>query len=341
MPERADATFLESVESLRGAIRLHCYRMLGSSHDGDDMVQETMVRAWRAQETLSDRAMLRPWLYRIATHACLDELKRRPARVLASSAYPAASDPAGPIAPGIDEAVWLEPMPDAWLAEPEAQAADARHSLKESVALAFVAALQMLSPAQRATLLLRDVVGLSAEETMEALGMTLGAANSALFRARAAVEEKLAGRDASSFAPRAAEIDEELLARYVRAFDEANMDALVALLHDDVKTTMPPSPIWIDGLAANELFYRTMFKLLRPGGVAYVRTGANGHAAYGFYRPVAPGGPLTLHAIQLVTTREGKVATIDHFRQPAVLPLFGLPVVRPSGDRWGVQHEDR
>lgn len=329
MPDRPDAAFLQAVEPLRGAIRLHCYRMLGSSHDGEDMVQETMLRAWRAQDTLADRALLRPWLYRIATNACLDELKRRPPRLRVSDAGPPASDPTGPIPPG-EEATWLEPMPDAWIAQGETANTEARHALKESVALAFVAALQMLAPAQRATLLLRDVVGLSAEETATALGMTLGAANSALFRARTTVEEKLAGRDAGSFASRTGEIDEALLAQYVRAFEDANMDALVALLHDDVRTTMPPSPMWIAGRAHNEAFFRQMFAALRPGGVAHVRTAANGHAAFGFYRPAAPGGALQLYAIQVVTTRDGKVFTIDHFRQPAIFPLFGLSDSYPA-----------
>src|SRR5215470_14016509 len=194
MHDEVDRFFLRAVEPLRGAIRLHCYRMLGSSHDGDDVVQETLLRAWRAKDSLGDPDRLRPWLYRIATNVCLDELKRRPRRLLASDAAPPSED-AGPPFPRVEEPVWLEPMPDAWLVGAEPADPHARYALKESVALAFVAVLQCLSAVQRATLLLRDVAGLSAEETADALGIGVGAANSALFRARAAVEEKLGGCD--------------------------------------------------------------------------------------------------------------------------------------------------
>src|SRR5579859_494735 len=263
MPPDDESAFLQSIAPLRGAIRLHCYRMLGSSHDGDDVVQETLLRAWRAKESLGDPGRLRPWLYRIATNVCLDELKRRPRRLLASDASPASED-ARPPFPRVEEPVWLEPMPDAWLTGAEPADPQSRYALKESVALAFVAVLQCLSAAQRATLLLRDVVGLSAEETAEALGIGVGAANSALFRARAAVEEKLGGCDASAVARRA-EVDEALLAQYVRAFEEANLDAIIALFHDELRTTMPPVPLWVSGREANVRFYRRLFGGLVPG----------------------------------------------------------------------------
>src|SRR6185503_4579121 len=138
--EPIDTTFTAAVEPLRGALRLHCYRMLGSSHDSDDMVQETLLRAWRARDTLEDPARLKPWLYRIATNACLDELAQRPRRVLASELRPAADPAALPVEP-LDEALWLEPMPDAWLAGAPAGDPEARYTVRESVALAFVAAL--------------------------------------------------------------------------------------------------------------------------------------------------------------------------------------------------------
>src|SRR5687768_33377 len=182
MQDNPEASFIAAVEPLRGALRVHCYRMLGSSHDGDDVVQETMLRAWRSRDSLKDPALLRAWLYRIATNTCLDELKRRPRRALASDLYPPAADLRGPIAPPLEEPVWLEPMPDSWLAAVEPADPGARYTLKERVALAFVAALQCRTPLQRATLLLRDVVGLSAEETAESLTVTTSGANSALFR---------------------------------------------------------------------------------------------------------------------------------------------------------------
>src|SRR5690349_22214783 len=158
MPLSDQEEFLRSAEHLRSAIRLHSYRMLGSSHDADDVVQETLLRAWRAKEALTDPERLRPWLYRIATNVCLDELKQRPRRMLASDASPPSED-ASPPFPRVEEPVWLEPMPDAWLAGAEPVNPHARYALKESVALAFVAVLQCLSVVQRATLLLRDVVG--------------------------------------------------------------------------------------------------------------------------------------------------------------------------------------
>jgi RNA polymerase sigma-70 factor (ECF subfamily) len=332
MPPSEQEAFLRSVEPLRPAIRLHCYRMLGSSHDSDDVVQETLLRAWRAKDSLDDPERLRPWLYRIATNACLDELKRRPRRLLASDASPPSEDAAPPF-PRVDEPVWLEPMPDAWLAGAEPADPHARYALKESVALAFVAVLQCLSPVQRATLLLRDVVGLSAQETAEALGIGVAAANSALFRARSAVEEKLGGADTSAVA-RHAQVDEALLAQYVRAFEEANLDAIVALFHDELRTTMPPVPLWIAGRAANDRFYRRMFGSLAPGQFRHLRVGANGAPALAFYRPASPGAPHTLVAIQLVTTRDGAVVGIDHFMMAEVLPLFGAPPLLPEEARF-------
>lgn len=164
-----DGQFAAAVAPVRAALRLHCYRMLGSSHDSDDMVQETLLRAWRARDTLEDPTRLRAWLHRIATNACLDELERRPRRVLASELRPAA-DPDLAVSDPMDEALWLEPMPDAWMTGVEPDP-DARYHLRESVVLAFVAALQVLTPPQRAALLLRDVVGMSAEET--AVGIRL------------------------------------------------------------------------------------------------------------------------------------------------------------------------
>ncbi|XYH99370.1 RNA polymerase subunit sigma-70 [Sorangium sp. So ce1128] len=324
MHHEMDPSFFEAIEPLRGALRLHCYRMLGSSHDSDDIVQETLLRAWRARDSLEDRALLRPWLYRIATNACLDELKRRPRRAHPADAGPAA-DPLAPIAAASEEPEWLEPAPDAWLEGAGEASPAARYTLKESVALAFVAALSILSPAQRATLLLRDVVGLSAEETASALGIGLGAANSALFRARKTVEEKLGGRDASAFAGAATAVDEALLARYVRAFEDADVGALVALLHEDVRTTMPPSPTWIAGRAANEVFFRRIFATFRSSAPRAVRTAANGQPALALYRRFAPGEAPSLHAIQVLTARAGAIASIDHFMTREVFPVFGLP----------------
>ncbi|WP_394824527.1 RNA polymerase subunit sigma-70 [Pendulispora albinea] len=331
MQDKPDGSFFDAVEPLRGALRLHCYRMLGSSHDGDDMVQETMLRAWRARESLDDPGLLRPWLYRIATNVCLDELKSRPRRMLVSDTCPP-MDPLAPFAPAIDEPIWLEPVPDTWLGSARDPSPAARYTLKESVALAFVAALQLLPPAQRATLLLRDVVGLSAEETASALGLSVGAANSALFRARTAVEQRLGGRDVASIAASTQPVDEALLARYVRAFEDSNIEALVALLHADVKTTMPPAPMWLDGRAANEAFFRKMFSAPKwpPGGLRVLRIGANAQSAFAFYHSPLRGEPVRLHAIDVIDVRHGVIVGIHHFMMQAVFPLFGLPAELPA-----------
>lgn len=317
-----DRSFSEAIEPMRGALRLHCYRMLGSAHDSEDLVQESMLRAWRARESLKDISLVRPWLYRIATNACLDELKRRPRRGLAFELVPP-GDPARPPTPPVEEPVWLEPMPDPWLAEAESPAT--RYTIKESVALAFVAALHVLSAVQRATLLLRDVVGMSAEETAEALELSVSAANSALFRARSAIEEKLIGRPTGSFL--AAEVDPSTVSEYVRVFEEVDLEALIAMLHEEVRTMMPPSATWIDGKAANIVFYRRMLGSVSAGWYRHRLISANGQTAFGFYRPTAPGAPHVLHAIQLVEFREGKIYAIDHFMMKEMFSVFGLPEV--------------
>jgi RNA polymerase sigma-70 factor, ECF subfamily len=309
-------SFAQAVEPLRRQLRLHCYRMLGCSHDSDDLVQETLLRAWRARDSLGDPSRLRPWLYRIATNACLDELAQRPSRVLASELR-APADPNAAAADPLDEALWLEPMPDSWLADAAATDPAARYGLRESVALAFVAALQTLSPQQRSILLLRDVVGLSAAEAAEALDQTVSAANSALHRARESIAARVSPRDPASFATTATDaVNAATLASYVRAIAECDVDAMIALMHDDMHTTMPPSPTWISGRAANEVFYRIMFARWQRGDVEVVPVGANGELGFTFHR----GGEL--RAVEVVELRDGLIARIHHFMQPALLPLF-------------------
>ncbi len=313
MTETFASSFADAVAPLRGPLRLHCYRMLGSSHDSDDLVQETLLRAWRARDTLADPSRMRPWLYRIATNACLDELAKRPRRVLASELRPPA-DPGAGAADPLDEALWLEPMPDAWLADAAATDPAARYGLRESVALAFVAALQTLSPPQRAILLLRDVVGMSAAEAAVALDQSVSAANSALHRARESIATKVAPHDPAAFATTPA--DAATLASYVRAIAECDVEAMIALMHDDMHTTMPPSPTWIAGRAANEMFYRIMFARWQPGEAEVVPVGVNGEHGFTFHR----GGEL--RAVEVVELRDGLIARMHHFMQPALLPLF-------------------
>lgn len=330
LPAAADGwseDFAERVASHRGAIRAHCYRMLGSSHDSDDLLQETLLRAFRSRETLRDPGRERSWLLRIATNACLDELQRRPRRVVPAD-LGAPSTSAGGLE-SVDEP-WQEPMPDAWLEDDDPAYPGARLSQRESITLAFVAALQRLSPVQRACLLLRDVLGFSAMETAEVLRTGVGAANSALFRARSVVEDTLGECEPSSFAVTAAEVDPELLARYVRAYEASDLDALLSTLRDDVRTSMPPSPTWIAGRAANAGFYRAMFSAVPPGAIHLLPIGANGQPAFGFYRAGTAGAPRTLRAIHVIGLRNGAVATIDHFMMPGLATAFGLPLAVPG-----------
>jgi RNA polymerase sigma-70 factor, ECF subfamily len=321
MTTLTEESFQALVARHRAELRLHCYRMLGTSHDSDDMLQDTLLRAWRARDSLLDPLRARAWLYRIATNVCLDELSQRRTRALPSEVGPAASPRAGIAA--ADREAFLEPCPDSWYANVIPDPA-ARYQTHECVALAFVAALHHLTPAQRATLLLRDVVGLSAEETAEALGFSVEATNSALFRARSAAFAKLNGRDPADFArPRASQ--DALLARYLRAWNELDIDAFVQLLHDEVNTTMPPSPTWIAGRADNAAFYRSMFAAQRPGSFRALPMAANGQPAFAFYRALHAGEPrLQLRAIQLIDVREGAIVSIDHFMLPELGPIFGL-----------------
>jgi RNA polymerase sigma-70 factor (ECF subfamily) len=300
------------VEPHRAMLRLHCYRMLGSSHDSDDMVQETFVRALRAQHTLEDPSAARAWLHRIATHVCIDELAKRPRRARGPELGPPA-DPDAPPAAAIPDDEWLEPAPSAWLsgASSEASSPVAQYTMKESVALAFVAALQVLTPAQRAVLLLRDVVGLSAAETAEALACSVPSANSALHRARLALEERVGPR--ADWSPEAAEIDRALLERYVRVWETGDLEAIVALLHDDVTLSMPPSPTWIAGCAAVARFYtHRLMRAVREHRFRTVLVDANGRTGAGFYRLEDDGGAV-FFALQVLEAKAGRIRVIDHF----------------------------
>jgi RNA polymerase sigma-70 factor (ECF subfamily) len=314
-----DDAFLQLVAPHQGALRLHCYRMLGSSHDTDDVMQETLVRAWRAKDSLENASAVRPWLYRIATNTCLDELKSRKSRPLPSDVVPAATDPTAPPVKAGPEVTWLEPCPDAWLAGISRDPGSA-YELKESVALAFVAALQCLSGQQRAVLLLRDVLGLPAEETADALGMSVSAANSTLHRARTALRERVGGSEERVAVDATSEVDEELLGRYIRAWETLDLPALVALLHDDIIASMPPSPTWVRGKETTSAFLAARpFVSLAKASVHLVRASANGQPALVFY----VGGEL--HAVHVLRFAGGRVIELHHFCDEGTFAAFHLP----------------
>ncbi len=323
MSAAPDDAFLRLIAPYRDAVRLHCYRMLGSTHDGDDMVQETLVRAWRARESLESAETVRPWLYRIATNACLDELRHRKSRPLPSDVVDAARDPAAPPLPASPEATWLEPCPDAWMSG-LARDPGAAYEVRESVALAFVAALQCLSAPQRAVLLLRDVMGMPAEETAAALGMTVAAVNSALHRARSSLRGKVgagAGADPEAIAVDfTSEVNDDLLRKYVRAWETLDLDAFVAVLHEDIVVSMPPSPTWFQGKAVTAAFAKGRPFAVMAGRARRIDVvGANGQPALVFY---VDG---EIHSLHVVRLKEGRVAELHHFCDPASFTAFGIP----------------
>jgi len=309
--------FGKLVEPYRARLRLHCYRMLGSSCDAEDMVQETLARAFRSRGTLQAPELVRPWLYRIATNVCLDELARRPRRARGIELGPA-YDPDQPPPGATPDAEWVEPAPSAWLAGEDPAAC---YSARESVALAFVAALQVLTPAQRAVLLLRDVVGLTAEETATTLGTSLSAVNSALHRARAALEAKVGPRH--SWSPDAAEpVDRALLERYLSAWQSGDLQAVVALLHVEATFSMPPIPAWFAGRAAIARFFANRFcaSLQAPQFRGRI-VEANGQLAIAFCRP-QPDGLAHLFAIHFARARAGSIVEVDHVMTNGALVAF-------------------
>src|SRR5262245_41069451 len=253
--EGDQAVYGRLVEPLRGELHAHCYRMLGSVHDAEDALQEALIRAWRGLPRFEGRSSLRSWLYRIATNTCLDAIARRPRRVLPVDYGPAADPHAGPGEP-IVESVWIEPYPDEKLGLEDGFAApEARYERRESVELAFVAALQNLPARQRAVLILREVLGFSARETAETLETTTAAANSALQRARAALDERLPKQ--SQQATLRALGDErvrDIVERYVEAWDRGDVEAVVSMLAQDAAFTMPPLRTWYRGRDAIAVF---------------------------------------------------------------------------------------
>lgn len=252
-PQLDQRAFAAQLERHRRELQVHCYRMLGSYEDSEDLVQETFLRAWRARGRFGSdgRTSFRAWLYRIATNACLDVLRRRRRRVMPPDVAPAA-DPVAPIPPPAD-LPWLQSYPDRLLepAAPSEEEPGAVIVARETIELAFIAAIQHLPPRQRAVLLLRDVVGSSASEASELLDTSVASVNSALQRARATLRDRLGERRAEwTRTSTPSEEERELLRRFVDAHEGSDPTALAALLRDDVRLVMPPHPTWFDGREA-------------------------------------------------------------------------------------------
>jgi RNA polymerase sigma-70 factor, ECF subfamily len=327
---REESGFAALFERHRGELQVHCYRMLGSFEDSEDLVQETFLRAWRKRASLGSdgRSSFRAWLYRIATDACLDVLRSRPRRVLPPQVA-AAADPAAPPSPPAD-LPWLQPYPDRLL-EPISPAEDEPGAVvvaRETIELAFIAAIQHLPPRQRAVLILRDVLGWSTNDTASLLEVSVASVNSALQRARATLRDRLGERRTDWARPSEPSGEErELLRRYVDAHERADADALADLLREDASLTMPPHPTWYAGrkaiLIASQKGFDPEFGHLRS-----VVAGSNMQPAAAHYlrRPgESEYRPLALDVLRI---EGGHVAEITSFVFPGLFPAFGLPPTR-------------
>ena len=314
------------LEDHRSELQAHCYRMLGSAFESEDAVQETMVRAWRALDRFEGRSKLRSWLYSIATNVCLDMLDGRERRARPMDFGGPGTPEVASLGDQLPEATWVLPIPDSRVL-PEGGDPAELAAARETIRLAFVAALQHLPPRQRAVLILREVLRWQATEVAELLDTTVASVNSALQRARATLDAQGITADAVA-APEDAE-QRRLADRYADAFQRYDMDALTALLAEDATLSMPPYALWMRGHAD----IRTW--MLGPGyeceGSRLLPTVANGCPAFGQYRPSGPGGrhePWGLHVLEIAG---GEVKAINVFLDTARLfPMFGLPL-HPDG----------
>jgi RNA polymerase sigma-70 factor, ECF subfamily len=294
-----EEAFRQLIEPYRHALDVHCYRMLGSAHDAEDLVQETLLRAWRALGRFEPRAQLQTWLYRIATNACLDELARRPRRPEPLDPFPDLPANDGPPAP---------PTYD-----PEA-----RYAIREGMELALLRAIQELPGRQRAVLIFRDVLGWSAPEVADLLESSVASVNSALQRARATTQQRLPATAESEAEP----VERELLERYVAAFEHDDIDGLVALLREDAVLRMPPQPSVIGAVEIARFFRDTA----GGGELSRIRltpTRANGRPAVAIHRR-DDAGELVPHGISVLEIEFGRIAGIDTFIKPALLSRFGI-----------------
>jgi len=315
--------FRRLLEPHRRELLAHCYRMLGSVHDAEDALQDAFLRAWRGLPRFEARSSLRAWLYRIATNACLTAIERRPARVL-PLAYGPPSDPHQHHDPPIAEPIWIEPYPDAQLGLGDGLAApSARYELRESVELAFVAALQLLPPGQRAALIMREVLGFSAREVAESLGTTVASVNSALQRARRAIDQRLPERSQQTTLRALGERELEGIVRaYMDAMERGDVAAVVAMLTEDATWSMPPIPSWYDGPDAIAVFLRDQ-ALAVPWRHAATR--ANGQLAVGCYALDQEGTRYVPGVLDVLELRGRRIAKVTGFVTPEVFPRFGLP----------------
>jgi RNA polymerase sigma-70 factor (ECF subfamily) len=318
---QATAADLESLlEQHRRELTAHCYRMLGSPFEAEDAVQETFLRAWRSYERFEGRAAVRTWLYRIATNVCFDMLNGRERRARPMDLGPA-SEPIEANLNTLPETTWIQPAPDGMVV-PEGDPAEVV-AARETVRLAFVAALQHLPPRQRAVLILCEVLRWKASEVAELLGTSVASVNSALQRARATLEAN--DVSPSGTPPSVDEADGELLARYVAAFEAYDMDALTDLIREDAKQSMPPYDLWLRG--RDDIFTWWLGPGIACRGSRVIPVAsANGAPAFGQYKPSETGKGFDPWALQVLEVSGGRIVELTFFLDTETLfPLFGLP----------------
>lgn len=306
--------FERLVAPLRGELTAHCYRLLGSVHDAEDAVQESLVRAWKALPRLDDRGAVRPWMYKIATNRCLTMIEGRRRRALPMDL--------GPSAPLVETA-WLEPYPDS-VASAAVPGPEARYDGLESMELAFVAVLQHLPARQRAVLVLRDAMGFTARETAALLDISVPAANSSLQRARASVDQGLPGHtQRNALEELGADGVRRLAARYARAWEDGDVDAIVSMLSADAKYAMPPEPRWYQGR-------REIREFLLDGPLMsswrFLPAAANGQITFGTYIADPDRGTHVACAVDLLAVRGGEITEVVSFLDASMFPILGLPM---------------
>ena len=301
-------------------MRTYCYQMAGSVHDADDLMQEILIRTWKGLAGFERRSNIRTWLYKIASNVCIDALEKRERRVLPTDL----GGPIGPtdsIGPPRLDANWLEPCPADFYASDQ-MSPGALYERRQSVALAFLIAIQLLPAKQRAVLMLHDVLGFQAAECGDLLDLSAAAVNSALQRAR----ETLRERQGELRTPPPTGEQSELLQLYVRAWELADVDALIALLLDDASLEMPPLPQWLLGAEAIGRSIKAMlFAPAGPGAFRLLQTEANGQPAFGAYQLDRDSGRLHAMALHVLRFRDERIASITAFLNPELLPAFGLP----------------
>jgi RNA polymerase sigma-70 factor (ECF subfamily) len=314
-----DEAFRELTDPYRRELQVHCYRILGSVQDAEDLLQETLLAAWRGLDQFEGRSSLRSWLYRIATNRCLNALRdseRRPPEARVDLPQPTR----------VTEPLWLEPYPDVMLEgiADVAPGPEARYETKEAIALAFVTGLQHLPPRQRAVLVLRDVLGFQAAEVAKMLDGSEASVNSALQRARLTLDARLPASRERAPMPRSAR-ERELLARFAEAFESGDVDGVVELLTDDALLTMPPQPLEYQGHAAIAGFLADRLATHSGRRVRLVPTRANSQPAFGHYIEDSQAPIVRFFGVLVLTLEGDRIAGLTRFGDTAILPHFGLP----------------